>query len=104
MSVVAAYAYKNGVEKRPLSLDDPASLALAPDEFAWIGLYEPGPEELRILGERFGLHPLAIEDALKAHQLPKAESYAGELFVVAKTAHLDGSTIRYGETHIFLGR
>ncbi|WP_374468570.1 magnesium/cobalt transporter CorA [Phenylobacterium sp.] len=103
MSVVAAYAYRHGIRVRALSLDDGPSLALAPEEFAWIGLYEPKADELRILGERFGLHPLAIEDALKAHQLPKAEVYDGELFVVAKTAQVAEREITYGETHIFLG-
>ncbi|HEY8617794.1 magnesium and cobalt transport protein CorA [Phenylobacterium sp.] len=103
MSVVAAYAYRNGVPVRSLSLDEPAGLALAPDEFAWIGLFEPSAEELRVVADRFGLHPLAVEDALKAHQLPKAEAYDSQLFVVAKTARIEDNEILYGETHVFLG-
>jgi magnesium transporter len=103
MTVAAAYVYKRGVRVRTLPLEGPDALALAPDEFAWIGLFEPEPEELRVLAERFELHPLAIEDALKAHQLPKAEIYDGELFVVAKTVELKSREIAYGETHIFLG-
>lgn len=104
MSVVAAYVYRNGVRVRPITLADAASLDLGPGEFAWIGLIEPTAQELQVLATRFALHPLAIEDALKAHQLPKAEPYAGELFVVAKTAQLEGDAIRFGETHVFLGR
>jgi magnesium transporter len=103
MTVVAAYAYRDGARVRPLSIDAGAGLDLAADEVAWIGLFEPAPAELRILAERFGLHPLAVEDALKAHQLPKAEVYEDELFVVAKTAQIAGQDIAYGETHIFLG-
>ncbi|WP_395670820.1 magnesium and cobalt transport protein CorA [Phenylobacterium sp.] len=103
MTVVAAYAYRAGARARPLSLDGDGGLDLAPGEVAWIGLFEPAEPELRVLARRFALHPLAVEDALKAHQLPKAEVYDNELFVVAKTAHIAGHDIAYGETHVFLG-
>ncbi|MCR5880530.1 magnesium and cobalt transport protein CorA [Phenylobacterium sp. J367] len=104
MSVIAANAYRNGAPVRSLSLSAPEGLKLAPDEFAWIGLHEPTAEELGVLADHFRLHPLAIEDALKAHQIPKAEVYDHELFVVAKTAQLDeDQDIAFGETHIFVG-
>jgi magnesium transporter len=102
MSIIAAYVYKDGQRIREASLSDDG-LAIAPGEFVWIGLYEPEPEELRALQRRFNLHPLAVEDALSAHQIPKVETYGSELFVVARTAQLDDSHIHYGETHIFLG-
>lgn len=51
----------------------------------------------------FGLHPLAIEDAMKGGQVPKVEVYGDRLFVVTKTAHLEGDKIAYGETYVFLG-
>jgi Mg2+ and Co2+ transporter CorA len=43
---------------------------------------------LRQLQENYDLHPLAIEDALLAHQLPKLDIYGDQLFVVARPAHL----------------
>ena len=43
--------------------------------FAWIGLYEPTPEEFESLAREFDLHPLAVEDAINAHQRPKLEVY-----------------------------
>ena len=49
------------------------------------------------------LHPLAVEDALSAHQMPKVEAYEDELFVVARTAELKDDRITYGETHVFVG-
>ncbi|MFD6274062.1 magnesium and cobalt transport protein CorA [Streptomyces sp. NPDC060209] len=55
------------------------------DGFVWIGLHEPQHEELTGLAELFGLHPLAIEDAVHAHQRPKVERYDGILFAVFKT-------------------
>ncbi len=88
MSVVAAYVYKDGVRTREVSLDDENALATKPGEFVWIGLYEPSAAELARLQTRFKLHPLAIEDALNAHQRPKVEVYGRELFVVARTAQL----------------
>jgi magnesium transporter len=76
---------------------------MAPGEFAWIGMAEPTEEELRILQARFNLHPLAVEDALMAHQIPKVEVFGDQLFVVARTAHLEQGQLLYGETDIFVG-
>ena len=69
-----------------------------------MGLLEPPEGELRTLAQQYGLHPLAVEDALKAHQLPKVDVFGDQLFVVARTAHLEGDRIDYGETAIFVGR
>jgi len=103
MSIVAAYVYGDGKRLREVDLKAPGSLDLTEGEFAWIGLYEPDEDELRILQDRFGLHPLAVEDALKAHQIPKVDVYGDQLFVVARTAHLEGEDIGYGETDFFVG-
>ncbi len=54
--------------------------------FAWIGLNKPTEEEFASVAEEFGLHPFAIEDAVKAHQRPKIEHYDGTLFVVLRPA------------------
>ncbi|WP_051338559.1 magnesium and cobalt transport protein CorA [Streptomyces flavidovirens] len=53
--------------------------------FAWIGLYEPTAEQLQQVAEAFDLHPLAVEDAVHAHQRPKLEQYGDMLFLVLKT-------------------
>ena len=103
MSVVAAYAYGDGKRQHAIDLADPASLQLKTGEFAWIGLFEPTEDELRILQDRFGLHPLAVEDAQHANQMPKIDVYGDQLFVVARTAYLENEEIHYGETDIFLG-
>lgn len=102
MSVVAAYVYRDGRRVREASLTE-EGLALGPGDFAWIGLHQPDERELRTLQARFGLHPLAVEDALSAHQLAKLEVYGAELFVVARTAELVDDHIAYGETHMFVG-
>ncbi|GHE70935.1 magnesium transporter [Camelimonas fluminis] len=104
MTVVAAYLYRHGRPVTPVPLDQPAMCASDRSEFVWIGLHEPNEDELRLLQENYGLHPLAVEDALKAHQLPKVEVFGDQLFVVARTAHLNGDRISYGETDIFVSR
>ncbi|MFH8574404.1 magnesium and cobalt transport protein CorA [Streptomyces zaomyceticus] len=53
--------------------------------FAWIGLYEPTAEQFQTVADAFGLHPLAVEDAVHAHQRPKLERYGDILFLVLKT-------------------
>jgi magnesium transporter len=72
---------------------------------AWIGLYEPTEEEFSSVSEEFGLHPLAVEDAIKAHQRPKIERYDGTLFVVLRpTRYVDETeTVEFGEIHAFVG-
>ena len=103
MSVVAAYVYKDGVRTRAADLTA-EGLKLKAGEFAWVGLLDPTAAELDILKDRFGLHPLAVEDAVSGRQTPKVDVYGDQLFVAAKTAHLEGETIAYGETDIFVGR
>ncbi|MFA4939704.1 magnesium and cobalt transport protein CorA [Brevundimonas sp.] len=102
MSVVASYVYRDGQRVREAPLT-PEGLALEPGEFVWIGLYDPTDAEIDILVKRFKLHPLAVEDALVAHQMPKVEVYGHELFVVARTATKVDDRIAYGETHVFVG-
>ncbi len=99
MSVVASYVYRGGVRQEAVALDG-APPAFGDDEFVWVGLFEPTMEEIEGLARTFGLHPLAVEDALNAHQVPKVEVYGDQIFVIAKTAHLEGDKIRYGETSI----
>ncbi len=103
MSVVAAFLYRHGRRVRSVSIDEPTPCGDDPSEFVWIGVVEPSEQELRALQSHFQLHPLAVEDALIAHQLPKVDVYGDQLFVVARTAHFEAGRIAYGETSIFVG-
>jgi magnesium transporter len=81
------------------------------DGFVWIGLHEPDSHQVRDVAELFGLHPLAFEDAVHAHQRPKVERYDDTLFLVLKTVryvpHESISKARdiveTGEIMIFVG-
>ena len=73
--------------------------------FVWIGLYEPTEEEFDSLAREFELHPLAVEDAIHAHQLPKLEVFGDTVLLVLKTArYVDPSeVVELGEVLVFLG-
>jgi len=72
---------------------------------AWIGLYRPTAGEVRSIADEFGLHPLAVEDALTGHQRSKLERYGDTLFVVLRPArYLDAAEeVEFGELHVFVG-
>src|SRR5581483_5022185 len=62
------------------------------DCFLWIGLHEPTAEEFDLVKDELKLHPLAVDDAVHAHQRPKLEHYGDSLFVVLKTVKYDEAT------------
>jgi len=73
--------------------------------FAWMGLFEPSEDDLRGVARVFGLHPLAVEDAIRAHQRPKVEVYGDSLFAVLRTLQYveDSSDVETGEIAVFVG-
>ncbi|MBF4163092.1 magnesium and cobalt transport protein CorA [Nocardioides acrostichi] len=74
--------------------------------FCWVGLYKPSAGELGEVAEAFGLHPLAVEDAVSAHQRPKLERYGDSLFLILKTLwYVDSEdAVETGEVNLFVGR
>ncbi|GAQ61202.1 magnesium and cobalt transport protein CorA [Streptomyces scabiei] len=80
--------------------------------FVWIGLHEPSEAEFSGIAAEFGLHPLAVEDAVHAHQRPKLERYDDTLFTVFKTIHYvehdeltaTSEVVESGEVMCFTGR
>src|ERR1700736_5381422 len=73
--------------------------------FVWLGLFEPGPEELALVRDSFGLHELAVEDAQTFHIRPKVESYDGDVrLVILRTARYDDEAeeVEFGEISVFL--
>jgi magnesium transporter len=104
MTIIAARRYRAGTtEEAALALDG-CPRAAQPGLFDWVGLCEPTPAEMELVRTQFGLHPLAVEDALNPTQLPKIDVYGPMLFIVARTAELEvGEKIAYGQTALFLG-
>ncbi|MGI5374586.1 magnesium and cobalt transport protein CorA [Streptomyces sp. CA-251387] len=80
--------------------------------FVWLGLHEPTDQEFAGIAELFALHPLAVEDAVEAHQRPKLERYDETLFAVFKTVcyveheqlTATSEVVNTGEIMVFVGR
>ncbi|MEU6173541.1 magnesium/cobalt transporter CorA [Streptantibioticus parmotrematis] len=105
--IVDCAIYKGG-HRTPGPADFSDALAEARrdgDAFLWIGLHEPTPEEFSLVSGEFGLHPLAVEDALSAHQRPKLEVYDDSLFLVLKPCTYDDATssVSTEELMVFVG-
>src|SRR4028119_244572 len=82
--IVAAAAYLGGQRVADIRVEDAGEWSRRPGHVVWIGLHEPSLDLLRQLQAEFGLHALAIEDALKAHQRPKLEQYGEALLLGAR--------------------
>ncbi len=102
-TVVNSAAYADGHKVGDVAIDDISTILETENQFVWIGVHEPTEDLLRKLQKEFGLHDLAVEDALCAHQRPKLEEYGNGFFAVLRTASLQDGEIGFGETHIFIG-
>jgi magnesium transporter len=104
--IVDCAVYTDGKRRDgALPLVDALEASKEPNSFVWIGLHEPSHAEFESVREEFGLHELAVEDAVRAHQRPKLEVYDGDLFVVLKTARYDDTTesVEFAELQLFIG-
>jgi len=107
MPIVLNAIYVDGVRSAVMpTLDETFEAMTSVGGMAWIGLYRPTEEELRSVATEFGLHHLAVEDALKGHQRPKIERYDDCLFIVLRPArYLDApEVVEFGEVHLFVGK
>ncbi|MCW2699843.1 MAG: magnesium and cobalt transport protein CorA [Blastococcus sp.] len=109
--VVDCAVYVDGRRQPPVAAEKALETAKAQGGFVWLGLYEPTEDELGAIADRYGLHPLAVEDAVYAHQRPKLEHYDEALFMVLKTATYveheqltaTSEVVDTGEVMVFLG-
>ncbi len=106
MAVVDSAVYVEGL-RRPgvVGLDETYEVVRDTGGVAWIGLYRPTIDELESVAAEFGLHHLAVEDALKGHQRSKLERYGDTLFLALRTARYidETETVEFGELHVFVG-
>ncbi|GGK67055.1 magnesium transporter CorA [Sphaerisporangium melleum] len=101
----AIYVDGRRVESPPSLAEAVSALRSRAGGMAWIGMYRPAETEILKVAEEFGLHELAVEDAIVAHQRPKADRYGDTLFLVLRAAqYLDSpEKVEFGELHVFLG-
>jgi magnesium transporter len=100
----AVYVQGRRVEQ-PRSLTEAREASRRPNALTWIAIDQPSEEEFGSVAEEFGLPELAVEDAVEAHQRPKAEGYDGMLFVVLRPARYveETETVEFSEAHVFVG-
>ncbi|MCX5371036.1 magnesium/cobalt transporter CorA [Streptomyces sp. NBC_00015] len=104
--IVDCAVYRDGHRTEgPEDFSDALAEARAAGGFVWIGLHEPTEKEFDHVTQEFGLHPLAVEDALNAHQRPKLEIYDDSLFLVFKPVvyEPESDSVSSGEVMVFLG-
>ena len=112
-SVVNCVTYKEG-SRIPVDgdlVDTVERVRKSGDGFVWLGLHEPSDHEFEGIADLFDLHPLAVEDAVEAHQRPKVERYGETLFAVFKTVcyveHEEltatSEVVNTGEIMVFVG-
>jgi magnesium transporter len=73
--------------------------------FVWLGLFEPTEAEMDQVRLLFGLHELAVEDALNSHQRPKIEIHDKDLrLVILRTARYDeeAEEVEFGNIAVLL--
>ena len=85
--------YRNGqLELEGFPVADISNYVTDPDVTVWLDLRDPDHDDLGVLSEEFGLHPLAVEDAGHERQRPKLDRYRTHLFLTAYAVKLDTGT------------
>lgn len=110
--IVDSAVYRDGCRLPPPETSPDGSLdvgalraSAASDDFVWIGLHDPTPQELQQVADAFDLHSLAVEDALHPTQRPKLERYERHTFIVLKTLWYldDQDAVETGQVAVFIG-
>jgi len=111
--IIDCALYQNGCRQNvgPVPVEEAAARHVE-GGFVWLGMFEPGPDELERARACFGLHELAVEDAQTFHLRPKVESYDGQVsgdgnevqLVILRTARYDDAAeeVEFGEISVFV--
>jgi len=99
---VYRHGHREDVSHDRASLDQ-ALQGLSGSDFIWIGINEPTEDEMAAIGESLSLHPLAIEDAVEAHQRPKVETYSDHVFMSLRTVSYRDDDITTHEVNLVMG-
>jgi magnesium transporter len=97
--------YRQGVlEAKDFPAAQISDFLQQPDTVVWLDLCEPDQEDLVVVSQEFGLHPLAVEDAIQEHERPKLDRYQDHAFLTAYAVSLDPATgrLRKGELAAFI--
>jgi magnesium transporter len=101
--IVNCVVYQDGQKIADIPTERISDYVGLPGHLVWVALKDPEEAELRAMQEEFGLHELAVEDALKGNQRPKIEEYGDMLFVVVQTVEVVDGEFVVGEVDVFAG-
>lgn len=107
MAIVDNAIYVDGRrEEEPKSLEHMYEMLHDQMGMGWLGLYRPEASEIESVANEFGIHHMAVEDTISAHQRPKLERYSDVLFTVLRPARYlkDEERVEFGELHVFTGK
>ena len=103
--LINCVAYENGAKLADIPTAEISDYLAKPGCFVWVAMKDATEDELKTMQQEFGLHELAVEDALHGHQRPKVEEYGDTLFAVLQTVELTPTDeLATGEVDIFVGR
>jgi magnesium transporter len=101
---ITCVVYEHGqAAKSPTNLTDISNILKEQGKLVWFDVVNPKPTDLTLLEEEFHLHPLAVEDAVAAHQRSKIESYGDYYFIVVHAATIANGQLTLHEIAIFAG-
>ncbi|MBC7453636.1 MAG: magnesium/cobalt transporter CorA [Massilia sp.] len=101
--LINCVAYQQGKKLSDIPVEAISDYLVKPDCFVWVALRDPDTDELKEMQKEFGLHELAVEDAVRGNQRPKIEEYGDSLFAVMQTIELLDGKVTVGEVDVFVG-
>jgi magnesium transporter len=101
--LINCVAYQEGKKLSDIPVEDISDYLARPGCFVWVALRDADEAELTKMQHEFGLHELAVEDAMRGHQRPKIEEYGESLFAVMHTVECKGDELVTGEMAVFAG-
>jgi magnesium transporter len=102
---VTCVVFREGqVSKAPHDLNNISEVLREQDALVWFDAVDPKQEDLKLIEEEFNLHPLAVEDAIQAHERPKIEAYPTYWFVIVLATTMSEGELQLHEMAIFAGQ
>jgi magnesium transporter len=102
---VTCRLYRGGtLDKEDVDPERVSDLLQERDTMVWMDLEDPSESDLRMLQREFGLHPLAVEDAMHRDQRSKVDAYEQHFFLVVHAFRFQGDELIDSEVHAFVGR
>jgi len=87
-----------------IPLDQISDILEREDSLLWVDVVDPSPDDLRLIGQEFQFHPLAMEDSVRRHQRPKLDHYDGFVFIVFYGIDVEGDRPVTREINLFVGK